>query len=163
MGNNMGTPQFICAQVARMVRNLSATWETWRPGFYPWVGKVLWRRAWQPTAVFLPGEPHGQKSPAGYSPGSPKESDMTERLSTALLLLLLLSHLSRVQAHQAPLFMGFSRQEYWSGVQSPSPKHSTVLQDVCFLIALFFLVSWFGFFLSKNGAKPRRLPNSDVK
>ena len=33
-----------------------------RPGFDPWVGKVPWRRAWQPTPVFLPGESHGQRS-----------------------------------------------------------------------------------------------------
>ena len=29
-----------------------------RHGFYPWVRKILWRRAWQPTPVFLPGESH---------------------------------------------------------------------------------------------------------
>ena len=34
----------------------------------PWVGKVLWRRARQPTPVFLPGESHGQRSLADYSP-----------------------------------------------------------------------------------------------
>ena len=33
-----------------------------RPGFDPWVGKFPWRRAWQPTPVFLPGESHGQSS-----------------------------------------------------------------------------------------------------
>ena len=32
------------------------------------VGKIPWRRAWQPTLVFLPGESHGQRSLAGYSP-----------------------------------------------------------------------------------------------
>ena len=36
--------------------------------FDPWVGKIPWSRAWQPTPVFLPGEPHGQRSLAGYSP-----------------------------------------------------------------------------------------------
>ena len=41
-------------------------------------GEDLWRRAWQPTPVFLPGESHGQRSLAGYSPGGYKESDMTE-------------------------------------------------------------------------------------
>ena len=46
--------------------------------FHPRVGKVPWRRAWQPTPVFLPGESHGQRSLAGYSPRSRKESDMTE-------------------------------------------------------------------------------------
>ena len=37
-----------------------------------------WRRAWQPTLVFLPGESHGQRSVVGYSPWGRKESDMTE-------------------------------------------------------------------------------------
>ena len=31
-------------------------------------GKIPWRRTWQPTPVSLPGESHGQRSPAGYSP-----------------------------------------------------------------------------------------------
>ena len=31
------------------------------PGLIPWVGKIPWRRAWQPTLVFLPGESHGQR------------------------------------------------------------------------------------------------------
>ena len=34
----------------------------------PWVGKIPWRRKWQPTPVFLPGKPHGQRSVASYSP-----------------------------------------------------------------------------------------------
>ena len=33
-----------------------------RPGFNSWVGKILWRRKWQPTPVLLPGESHGQRS-----------------------------------------------------------------------------------------------------
>ena len=33
----------------------------------PWVGKIPWRRAWQPTPVFLPGESHGRKSLEGCS------------------------------------------------------------------------------------------------
>ena len=33
-----------------------------RPGFDPWVGKIPWRRKWQPTAVLLPGESHGQRN-----------------------------------------------------------------------------------------------------
>ena len=36
--------------------------------FDPWVRKIPWRRKWQPTPVFLPGESHGQRSLAGYSP-----------------------------------------------------------------------------------------------
>ena len=39
-----------------------------RHEFDPWVGKAPWRRKWQPSPVFLPGESHGQRSLAGYSP-----------------------------------------------------------------------------------------------
>ena len=42
----------------------------------PWVRKIFWRRAWQPTPVFLPGKSHGQRSLTGYSPWGHKESDM---------------------------------------------------------------------------------------
>ena len=38
-----------------------------RPRFDPWVSKVPWRREWQPTLVFLPGEFHAQRSLVGYS------------------------------------------------------------------------------------------------
>ena len=41
------------------------------------VGKTSQRRAWQPTLVFLPGESHGQRSQAGYSPWGHKEPDTT--------------------------------------------------------------------------------------
>ena len=40
-----------------------------------------WRRKWQPTPVFLPGESYGRRSLVGYSPWSRKESDTTERLN----------------------------------------------------------------------------------
>ena len=50
-----------------------------RPGFNPWVGKIPWRRARQPTPVFLPGESQGQRSLAGYGPWGCKESDMTSQ------------------------------------------------------------------------------------
>ena len=48
-----------------------------RPGFDPWVGKIPWRKKWQPTPVFLPGESHGQRNLVGYSPWGRKELDMT--------------------------------------------------------------------------------------
>ena len=38
--------------------------------FNPWLGKILWTKKWQPTPVILPGKFHGQRSLAGYSPGS---------------------------------------------------------------------------------------------
>ena len=46
--------------------------------FDPWVRKSTWRRAWQPTPVFLPGEFHGHRSLVGYSPWGLKELDTTE-------------------------------------------------------------------------------------
>ena len=47
------------------------------------VRKIPWRRNRLLPPVFLPGESHGQKSLPGFCPGGHKESDMTERLSTA--------------------------------------------------------------------------------
>ena len=48
--------------------------------FCSWVGRIPWRRAWQPTRVFLPRESHGLRSLVGYSPGGCKELDTTEQL-----------------------------------------------------------------------------------
>ena len=49
-----------------------------RHKFDPWVGKIPWRTAWQPTPVLLPGESHGWRTLAGYSLWSCKESNVTE-------------------------------------------------------------------------------------
>ena len=57
------------------------TWQCrrWRRcGFYPWVRNIPWRRTWQPTSVFLPGESHGQRSRAGYSPWGCKETRLKQ-------------------------------------------------------------------------------------
>ena len=51
-------PMFQIFPVAQMVKNLLAIM---RPGFDPWVGKILLRREWLPTPVFLPGEFHEQR------------------------------------------------------------------------------------------------------
>ena len=67
---------------SQMVKTLVAIQETWVQSL---VGKIPWRRKWQPTPVFLPGEFHGQRSLAGYSPWGRKESDMTEQLTPDLL------------------------------------------------------------------------------
>ena len=49
-----------------------------RCSFSLWVRNIPWRRVWQPTPVFLPGESRGQRSLAGCSPWGLKESDTTE-------------------------------------------------------------------------------------
>ena len=63
--------------MALVVKNPPAQAGDIKCGFYPWVEKIPCRRAWQPTPVFWPGESHGQRSLAGYSPGGRTESDMT--------------------------------------------------------------------------------------
>ena len=63
-----------------------------RPGFDPWVGKIPWRRKWQPTPVLLPGKSHGQRSLVGYSPRVHKEADTTERLHFHFLSLNCFCH-----------------------------------------------------------------------
>jgi len=72
-GEGIGYPlQYSWASlVAQTVKNLPLMQDTW-------IGKIPWRRAWQPTPVFLPGELPWTGSLAGYSPWSCKESDMTD-------------------------------------------------------------------------------------
>ena len=66
------------SRVVLVVKNLPANAGDLRDRLsIPGLG-IPWRRAWQPTPVFLPGESHGQRSLAGYSPWGCKELDMTE-------------------------------------------------------------------------------------
>ena len=69
---------------ASLVAQLRIWLQCGRPGFNPWIGKIPWRREWQSTPVFLPGEFHGQRSLADYSPWGHEESDMTKRLTHTL-------------------------------------------------------------------------------
>ena len=64
--------------------NLHSYQQCRRCGFNCWVGKIPWRRKWQPTPVFLPGKSHGQRSLAGYRPWGQKESDMTWQLNNIM-------------------------------------------------------------------------------
>ena len=157
--------------------------------FNPWVRKIPWRRAWQPTSVFLPGESYGQRSLLGDSLWGHKELDMTEWLqgrggtriltqiclipkallvsytlktlifvmSFPYLLLLnlihacLLNHFSLVRlfetlwnvAHKAPLSLGFSRQEYWSGLLYPPPGESSWSGDWTHFSYVSCICRWF--------------------
>ena len=69
-----GIPQtrvhiWLTTQVAPAAKNPPANAGRLKRGrFDPWVGKIPWRRAWQPTPVSLPGESHGQRSLVGYGP-----------------------------------------------------------------------------------------------
>ena len=89
------TVHFVCPKsnegaslMAQMVKNPSEKkkkkkrihLECRRPRFDPWVRKTPWRRAWQPTPVFLLGELNGQRSLVGYTVHGVAELDTTERL-----------------------------------------------------------------------------------
>ena len=70
------------SQVTLVVKNLPAdAGDTRDMGSIPGLGRSPWRRAWQPTPVFLLGESHGQRSLEGYSPWGLKEWDTTERFT----------------------------------------------------------------------------------
>ena len=97
---------------------------------------LLVKTEWHPTPVILPGKSHGQRSLVGCSPWGSHgilQPRTLERVaisfSNAWKRKVKVKLLSRVwllvtpwtAAYQAPLSMGFSRQEYWSGVPLPSP------------------------------------------
>ena len=65
-------------QVALVVKNMPVNAGDMGLRFDPWIRKIPWRRAWQSSPVYLPGESHGQRSLEGYSPWGCKELDMTE-------------------------------------------------------------------------------------
>ena len=65
----------LASLVAQRVQHLRAMWETLVQSL-GW--EDPWRRKWQPTPVFLPGESHGRRSLVGYSSWGRKESDTTE-------------------------------------------------------------------------------------
>ena len=121
-----------------MVKNSPAIWKT---GFNPWVGKIPWRRVWQPTPVFLPGESPWKEEPGRLqSMGLQRVGHNLSTLAAAAaaaaksfyvgyVCCAVLSHFSHVRLFatlwtvtlQAPLSTGFSQQEYWSGWLCPPP------------------------------------------
>jgi len=142
-------PQYSWASLlAHLVRNLPAMWETW-------VWSLGWENALEKGKVnhssTWPGELYGLYSPWSHKESDMTEwlsfwlckncvnLNYVELVHSAfqvyyiLLLLLLLSRFSRVRlcatpetaAHQAPLSLGFSRQEHWSGLPFPSPMHES--------------------------------------
>ena len=66
-----------------MVKNLPEVQETWI--------RKIWRRAWQPTPVFRPGESHGQRNLVEYNPWGCQELDTTEQLTLSLHVLAIIN------------------------------------------------------------------------
>ena len=89
-------PQWWASLVAQMVKNLPAVQEI---QIQSWVRKIPWRREWQPTAVFLLGESHGQRSLAGYSLWDHKELDVTEATKHTRTQYSLLTTFFFISAH----------------------------------------------------------------
>jgi len=81
-----------------------------RPGFDPWVGKIPWRRAWQPTPYSCLENPRGQRTLVSCSPRGRRESDMTEQLSTQQMLFY------RYEGLSIHTFW------YWQEVLEPIPQ-----------------------------------------
>ena len=114
---------FWTSQVALVVKNLPSniSRRCRKHGFDPRVGKIPWRRKWQPTPVFLPVKPHRQRRLVGYSPQGYKESDMTEHTYTHVAFVYLLlpilsvfSHFFFVSIMLYHVFSYFSSVHQWS-------------------------------------------------
>ena len=70
-GEGIGYPlQYSWSSLVAQTVKIRPQWG--RPGFNPWVGKIPWRRAWQPTPVFLPGESPWTEEPGGLQPMEPQ-------------------------------------------------------------------------------------------
>ena len=108
-----------------------------RWGFNPWVGKIPWRREWLPTPVFLPGEFHGQRSQAGYSPWDHKRvghdwSDLVLQALTTSSAILSLSLSFTCQTLPPVTFYSFP---------SPLPAAPLYSQFPILILSLNFLLS----------------------
>ena len=64
----------ICFPGGSVIKNPPAIQETW--GVDPWVGKIFWRRKWQPTEVFFPGKSQGQRNLVARVHGISRELNM---------------------------------------------------------------------------------------
>ena len=107
---------------------LSVCLQCRRPRFNPWVGKIPWRRAWQPTPVFLPGESQGQRKLSGYSPWGQKVSDMSEQLSTHMLSIKIQIRNSLILIQMTP---GISLDIYFSMLPSKHIQSESEVIQLC--------------------------------
>ena len=80
----------VASLVAQRVKSLPAMQETW---VWSQVGKIPWRRKWQPTPVLLPGKCHGWRCLGGYSPWDHQELDTAEQLHFSTVSALFCAHL----------------------------------------------------------------------
>ena len=92
-----------------------------------------WKRKWQPTPVFFPGEVYGQRSLPGYSPWNGKKSNMTEQLGLQFSSVQLFSHLwlfatPWITSHQASLSITSSQSlPKLMSIESVMPSNHLIL------------------------------------
>ena len=99
-----------------------------RPGFNPWVRKIPWRSEWLPTPLFLPGEFHGQRSLAGYSPWYHKKWESP----TSTVFEIIFSHIRQLPRNLS----------HHSSFSFPTKKHLRMhfplLSSFIFYLGVFF-------------------------
>ena len=152
---------FFASLVAQRVKNPPAmrVWSHWvQLGFDRWVGTIPWRRERLPTPVSWPGEFHGQRSLAGYSPWGCKELDTTEWLSVSFfcyfkpycILAFMCSHLPVQRfsrAHTKTVMW-----PYWfTTAVTPQPHHPLLLfYFLMFCAFTYYKWGWESFHMIKG-------------
>ena len=140
------------SQVALVVKNTPVNAADMRLRFDPWVGKISWRRAWQPSPVFLPGESHGQRSQEGDSPWCHKELDMI-KVTACTHTLESEEHISFSLRFFNVIYSFIVPSPEGERVQDPSESHTPAAFHVlhvsashfrqpgqCYLVPLVFIV-----------------------
>ena len=96
--------------------------------FNPWVGTIPWRKTWQPTPVFLPGESHVQRSLASYSPWGCKDSDRAKHFTYFYCWATGEALSTHTHTEGSPgtdsLFLSLNIAVSWLSLQSLLPSHS---------------------------------------
>ena len=101
----------------------------------PWDRKIPWRRKWQPTPPFFPGESHGQRSLTGYNPQGCKDSDTNEatehaRGPSGVVPWLILAENSAAM-RQVTDNSGRKDGQIWSGRDLPAEVPSSLSHILC--------------------------------
>ena len=116
-----------------------------RCGFDPWVRRILWRRKWQPTPVFLPEKSHGQRILLGYSPWGCKELDTIWELNM------------QAPMHTHVQYM-LALMEYWENTQSKISLNMLLGHKLWKILLTDLHIKWlFPFLPFKNKSKRPKL------
>ena len=122
--------------MAQVVKNLPAMQETW-------VGKIPWRRKWQPTPVFLPGKSHQQRSLVGSRPWVYKELDTTRWLNDNKNTSHKMYCFSRFPGHVVEQPWLSSSRPVSSHPATPhSPLHPCLRQPLIFFLSPWICLFW---------------------